>query len=114
KLALGCPERGHLDGIGTRRTLGGTIAIKGHDDVPPDMRYGRDAIRRRLVSLHLVRRSGDGIDTPSVSEWDAAADEHRIALDPHLDDIAKRTARSVAELCDALLQRETFLRQLAE
>jgi len=114
ELDLGVADLAHIDVIGIMRTLAGSIAIKGHDDVPPEMRYGRDAIRRRLVSLHLVRRSGDGIDTPSVSEWDAAADEHRIALDPHLDDIAKRTGRSVADLCDALLQRETFLRQLAE
>ncbi|OLC54242.1 MAG: hypothetical protein AUH85_12275 [Chloroflexi bacterium 13_1_40CM_4_68_4] len=114
ELDLAVDDLARIDVIGIMRTFAGDMAIKGHDDVPPEMRYGRDAIRRRLVSVHLVRHIGDTIDTPLLSEWDSVTDEHRIALDPHLDELAKRTGRSVADLCDALLQREAFLAQLAE
>lgn len=114
ELDLTAKDLGRIDAIGIMRTLVGGTAITGHDDVPPEMRYGREAIRRRLVALHLVARKGDTIDTPILSEWDPTPDEHRLSLDPHLDDLARRTGRSVTDLCDALLQRETFLSQLSE
>ena len=112
ELDLEDDDLARIDLVGIMRTLAGSMTITGHDDVPPEMRYGRDAIRRRLVALHLLSRSGDGIAAPVLSEWDAATDEHRLSLDPHLDDLARRTGRSVTDLCDALLQRETFLMQL--
>jgi hypothetical protein len=113
ELDLGDADLGRIDVIGIMRTFAGDAAITGHDDVPPELRYGRDAIRRRLVALHLVSRANGAIDTPALSTWDHTTDEHALALDPHLDDLARRTARSVTDLCDALLQREAFLVQLA-
>ena len=114
ELDLTDDDLGRIDVIGIMRTLVGETAITGHDDVPPELRFGRDAIRRRLVALHLVSRTAAGIETPHLCVWDIGADEHRLSLDPHLEELARRTGRSVTALCDALLQRETFLTQLSE
>ncbi len=112
-LDLTADDLARLDVVGIMRTLRGDLPIRGHDDVPPEMRYGPTAIRRRLVALHLIVRDGDRIDTPLLSEWDARGDEHRSTLDPHVDDLARRTGRSVTDFCAALLEREAFLADLA-
>lgn len=113
ELSLTTEDLARLDVVGIMRTLAGDAAIRGHDDVPPEMRYGRDAIRRRLVALHLVRREGDALITPALSEWDPETDEHHLSLEPHLDDLARRTGRSVGEFCAELAVRERFLAELA-
>ena len=56
ELDLGVADLAHIDVIGIMRTLAGSIAIKGHDDVPPEMRYGRDAIRRPHPGRRAHRR----------------------------------------------------------
>jgi hypothetical protein len=114
ELALADDDLARIDVIGIMRTLAGGVAITGHDDVPPELRYGREAIRRRLVALHVVARDRDGIATPLLSEWDVANDEHRLAFEAQLDELGRRTGRSVTNLCDALLQRETFLTELSQ
>jgi hypothetical protein len=114
ELGLDDEDLARLDVVGVMRTFAGSTPITGHDDVPPEIRYGRDAIRRRLVALHLIAPAGGAIATPVLSEWDAATDQHRLGLDPHLDELARRTGRSVTALCDALLQRESFLARLSE
>lgn len=113
ELSLGTTELARLDVIGIMRTLRGDIPILGHDDVPPEMRYGPAAIRRRLVALHLVRREGDRIVTPLLSQWDARTDEHRIDLESDLQALAARTGREVPDFCAELARRETFLAELA-
>ena len=113
ELDLNAADLGRLDVVGIMRTLAGDAVITGHDDVPPELRYGREAIRRRLVALHLVIRSAETIETPSLSQWDAPSDEHRLALEPHLDELARRSGRSVQGLCDALVQRDGYLAELA-
>jgi hypothetical protein len=62
----------------------------------------------------FVARDRDGIATPLLSEWDVANDEHRLAFEAQLDELGRRTGRSVTNLCDALLQRETFLTELSQ
>lgn len=113
ELDLGTDDLARLDVVGILRTLRGDVPIRGHDDVPPELRFGAAAIRRRLVALHLVVRNGDRIETPLLSSWDATNDEHRPAIEPHLDDLARRTSRSVTDFCAALLEREAFLSALA-
>lgn len=112
-LQLTTADLARLDVIGVMRTLRGDQPILGHDDVPPELRYGRDAIRRRVVALHLVGRNGDGIETPLLSEWEARDDEHRLRLDEHASELAKRTGRTVEDFCAELLGREAFLGDLS-
>ena len=112
-LLLTTDDLARLDVVGIMRTLRGDTPIQGHDDVPPEMRYGADAIRRRLVALHLVVREGDRIATPLLAEWDPRGDEHHVTLDPHLEDLARLTERSVLDFCLALQEREAFLADLA-
>lgn len=112
-LALEAADLARIDVIGVLRTYRGDVALRGHDDVPPELRYGADAIRRRLVGLHLIVARGDRIDTPALVVWDAASDAHRAALDPHVDDLASRTGRNPREFRDALAAREAFLAELA-
>lgn len=113
ELDLRPDELARLDVIGIMRTLRGDTPILGHDDVPPEMRYGATAIRRRLVATHLVTREGDRIRAPLLSEWDARTDEHRIELESNLPELARRTGRDVADLCAELARRETYLGELA-
>jgi hypothetical protein len=77
------------------------------------MRFGAAAVHRRLSSFHLVVREGDAISTPTLSEWDQTTGEHRVALDPHLEELGRRTGRTLERLCDDLVARETFLGDLA-
>ena len=113
ELDLTTDDLARLDVIGIMRTYAGGEVIRGHDDVPPEMRYGTEAVRRRLSHLHLVVRDGDTLGTPLLSEWDPARDEHRVSLEPHLEELARRTGRTVERLCDDLVVRETFLGDLA-
>lgn len=112
EISLTADDLGRIDVVGIMRTLRGEEPIMGHDDVPPETRYGRDAIRRRVVALHLLVQIGDRIETPLLSEWDARADEHRLALDPLLPELGRRTGRDVNGFCAALLEREAFLATL--
>lgn len=111
ELGLSANELACLDVIGIMRILNGQQPIVGHDDMPPELRYG--SVARRLVATHLVVRRGDRITTPLISEWDARSDEHRLALEPVLDDLARRCGRSVSDFCAALADREALLAELA-
>lgn len=112
ELSLSPDELARLDVIAIMRILRGGTPIHGHDDVPPELRYG--SVARRLVSAHLVVRRGDRITTPLLAEWDPASDEHRLAFEPVLEELARRCGRTVPELCAALAERETYLASLSE
>lgn len=112
ELGLEDDELGALDLIGIMRVLHGRTPVVGHDDIPPELRYGREAISRRLVALHLVVRGGRSLEPPLVSEWDAADDVHRVRLDASLPELARRTGRTVEAFCAALIEREAYLADL--
>ncbi len=101
-----------LDVIGIMRVLHAGTPIAGHDDIPPELRYARESISRRVVALHLVVRHGDEIDTAAFASWDAAADAHRVTLEPVLAELARRSGRSVESFCAELAKREAFLAEL--
>lgn len=111
-LGIADDELARIDLIGVMRILHGRTALRGHDDVPPEMRYGGDGVRRRLVSLHLVAR-GRPPAVPALAEWDLESDEHRLMLEPYLEDVAARTGRSVEAFCRDLMSREQYLADLA-
>lgn len=111
ELGLSANELACLDVIGIMRILSGQRPITGHDDVPPELRYG--SVARRIVATHVVVRRGQRITTPLISEWDARSDEHRLALEPVLGELARRCGRSVTDFCAALAEREAFLAELA-
>jgi hypothetical protein len=113
ELGVATEDLARLDLIGIMRLFRGRTPIVGHDDVPPEMRYGPGAIRRRLVSMHLVVANGDRIDTPVLSSWDPESDEHAMAIEPLLPELSDRAGRTTQSLCDALLARETFLADLS-
>lgn len=114
ELAVGNAELACLDVIGIMRVLHGRTPIVGHDDIPPELRYGGDTIRRRVVAAHLVVRRGDAIEAPPFAEWDPAKDTHRVRLEPVLAELARRTGRTVDAFCDALIEREAFLADLEQ
>lgn len=109
---LGVPveDLARIDLVGIMRLYRGRTVITGHDDVPPEMRYG--AVRRRLVSMHLVVAGGDRIETPALSSWDAETDEHAVSMEPLLPELARRSGKTEEDFCETLLERETFLTEL--
>lgn len=113
ELGVGLDGLERLDVIAIMRLYRGDEAILGHDDVPPEMRYGPAAIRRRLVSAHLVVREGSRIELPCLCAWEPATDAHDLTLEPHLAELARRAGRSVDDLCVAVMRREAFLAELA-
>ena len=112
ELALEDSDLACLDVIGIMRVIHGSTPIVGHEDIPPELRYGRETIRRRVVAAHLVVPGDDGIETPLFAEWDPASDSHRMRLEPVLPELARRTGRTVEAFCDALIEREAFLADL--
>lgn len=112
ELALSVNELARIDVIGILRMLRDRTPILGHDDVPPELRYGE--VSRRLVAAHLVVRHGDRLETPDLVEWDPVTDEHRLAFEPLLDDLARRCGKSVPDLCVGLAEREAYLAGLSE
>jgi hypothetical protein len=113
ELGLGTAEIGRLDVIGIMRLLHGRTPIVGHDDLPPELRYGKDSVRRRLVALHLVVSRSDGVDTPLLCAWDPSTDQYTLTLDTVLPELARRAGRTVEEFCRALAERESFLGDLS-
>lgn len=113
ELGVGTDELACLDVVGIMRTLRGDVPILGHDDVPPEMRYGADAIRRRLVALHLLVRDGERLDAPLLCAWDPGEDAHRWTLEPLVGELARRTGRSALNFRGALAEREAYLASIA-
>jgi hypothetical protein len=111
-LALTAADIARIDVVGIMRLLRGRTPIVGHDDVPPEVRYGPGVVRRRLVRTHLLIRQGNRIETPELSWWDPDTDEHALAIEALLPELAARTGRSPDDFCNALVERETFLGDL--